>query len=396
MPLSAVGQRSDVLTAASASRKVSLEDYVIENGSHDKQRTYEQITRSQSHSVTPTPPSKRRRTSARTASPSPSFTSTSSFSQPSSPVQRFAGDGLDYRRPTLSAMAQVLIEEQNTIDLTLSDDESDSQSLTLPALARRSITRTRGDTVSGPSSRRSSRAGTRSRLTQPVQRPQRQTENPVVIELSSEGETEDDDIQFTGFRQLTRGSAPSSQNNNGPRQLSTPPAELRRADAQTFGLARTAQDIRNGLGQLGAFIGGRMLPYPRPISGANLDHHVIQHGVPPDIDLATFDSMGEDYDIELDYALTGFAMDPGADDIEETKPPVPEARKGFTRDLEENGDVLVCVACEDELSAGKDELKQQVWVAKKCGHVSLVHLLPHVLTILGLLRNMCFSTVEKE
>jgi hypothetical protein len=50
-------------------------------------------------------------------------------------------------------------------------------------------------------------------------------------------------------------------------------------------------------------------------------------------------------------------------------PPVPE---GFTRNPVEE-DVLVCPACECELSVGEleEEVKRQVWMVKKCGHVSI-------------------------
>lgn len=369
MPLTAFGQGSEASTTGPASRKVSPRGtYKI--GSDCIKRTYQQITRSQSRSVTPTPPSKRRRTSVRNASPSPSFTSASSFSQPSSPVQRFAGDGLDHRRPTTAAMAQIQPQEQDTIDLTLSDDDNHI------AVSGRT---TRAP--SGTGSNISARNLRTSRRSRPPRRGQPQQINPdhglEVIELSSEDE--DDGIQITGFRQLTRGSAPSSQT-NAPRPLSTPPAELRRADAQTFGLAGTAAELRNHLGNIGAYIGQRtagLLPFPRAALPVALDHHIhhgMHHGIPPDIDLATFDSVGDmdDYDLQLDYAQAGFDMvDVDADEVEEIKQPAPAARKGFTRDLEENGDVLVCVACEDELNGGGDDVKQQVWASKKCGHVRL-------------------------
>ena len=48
-------------------------------------------------------------------------------------------------------------------------------------------------------------------------------------------------------------------------------------------------------------------------------------------------------------------------------PPTP-AQDGFTRTPNE-GDVLVCPNCDDELGLGDDEVKRQVWVVKACGHV---------------------------
>lgn len=47
-------------------------------------------------------------------------------------------------------------------------------------------------------------------------------------------------------------------------------------------------------------------------------------------------------------------------------PPVPE---GFAGDIEEDG-VYMCPRCDEELATGDTEEKQQVWVAKQCGHVS--------------------------
>ena len=43
-------------------------------------------------------------------------------------------------------------------------------------------------------------------------------------------------------------------------------------------------------------------------------------------------------------------------------------RAGFTRSAVEE-DIVVCPNCEEELGIGNDELKRQVWVIKKCGHV---------------------------
>ncbi|KAH0566103.1 hypothetical protein GP486_000494 [Trichoglossum hirsutum] len=42
-------------------------------------------------------------------------------------------------------------------------------------------------------------------------------------------------------------------------------------------------------------------------------------------------------------------------------------REGFTRSPKE-GDVIICPNCDDELTAGENEVKRSVWVAK-CGHV---------------------------
>lgn len=45
------------------------------------------------------------------------------------------------------------------------------------------------------------------------------------------------------------------------------------------------------------------------------------------------------------------------------------ATQGFTRKVEED-DMVVCPHCGDELGTGDNDLKQQIWVVKQCGHVS--------------------------
>lgn len=79
---------------------------------------------------------------------------------------------------------------------------------------------------------------------------------------------------------------------------------------------------------------------------------------------------------ELNFWTQGFAMGPGAQAAgnARTRPPPPTydppspPRAGYTRDPREQ-DILVCPNCEEELGVGKDEIKKQVWVIKKCGHV---------------------------
>lgn len=74
----------------------------------------------------------------------------------------------------------------------------------------------------------------------------------------------------------------------------------------------------------------------------------------------------------LDFIRQGFAMGPGP----QPQPPPPTydppcpPRVGYSRSPKED-DVLVCPNCEDELGVGDGDVKKQVWVAKKCGHVSV-------------------------
>jgi hypothetical protein len=75
--------------------------------------------------------------------------------------------------------------------------------------------------------------------------------------------------------------------------------------------------------------------------------------------------------MEMDYGMVGFDLGIGV--VEPPAPkyePPPPAEKGFTRSPEEDEEV-VCPNCGDELAVGKDEMKQQIWVVKSCGHVSV-------------------------
>ncbi|KAM0700720.1 hypothetical protein Q7P35_012441 [Cladosporium inversicolor] len=72
--------------------------------------------------------------------------------------------------------------------------------------------------------------------------------------------------------------------------------------------------------------------------------------------------------MEMDYGMVGFDLGVGV--VEPPAPkyePPPPAEKGFTRSPEEDEEV-VCPNCGDELAVGKDEMKQQIWVVKSCGH----------------------------
>lgn len=76
----------------------------------------------------------------------------------------------------------------------------------------------------------------------------------------------------------------------------------------------------------------------------------------------------------LDYALSSFSMEPAVGRHEERrrrdtyKPPSP-APEGFSRTLGED-DVSICPNCDWELGTGEGK-KQEIWVAKQCGHVRI-------------------------
>ena len=280
------------------------------------------------------------------------------------------------------AQAQTQTHEHNAVDLTLDEDSDDGdQSLALDYSSLVSPWSSSIDLSRDTSAAPSHAAVNRVRVNVPPranrsQPPENQTRPPPeVIELSDS--EEDNDVQIVGERQAPRRPIlPAPREID--RRLRTPPPELRRSNAQTF-----ADTLRN----LPGFLGLRRTDFrpqsvgPFPGLGI-LDHAraVFQSEIPPPLNMGTYDDidgLGDYDDINMDYGAPAFVIeDPEADELvaEDYKPPT-AARGGFTKDIEEDDDVLVCVACEDELAAGDDETKAQVWVSKKCGHVSLPRVL---------------------
>jgi hypothetical protein len=83
--------------------------------------------------------------------------------------------------------------------------------------------------------------------------------------------------------------------------------------------------------------------------------------------------------INLDYRQPGFPLggldlfDRSSETPQVVQEPYkgpPAAREGFVRTFAED-DVVLCPRCGDELATGKGDAKQQVWVARQCGHVSI-------------------------
>jgi hypothetical protein len=74
-----------------------------------------------------------------------------------------------------------------------------------------------------------------------------------------------------------------------------------------------------------------------------------------------------DLTIDLDYQAPGFTIhEQPPTPTPSYKPPSPPP-EGFTRTVGED-DVVVCPNCDRELGIG-DGPRQQIWVAKQCGHV---------------------------
>tara|TARA_R110002003_G_scaffold125_10_gene11443 strand:+ start:1079 stop:2329 length:1251 start_codon:yes stop_codon:yes gene_type:complete len=94
----------------------------------------------------------------------------------------------------------------------------------------------------------------------------------------------------------------------------------------------------------------------------------------------------------LDFDMVGFDLGFGPPRVPD--PPAPtytapdKAPDGFTRRPEEDGH-LICPNCEEELCVGDDEVKRQVWIVKTCGHVRVRLFARFALLILvGILRRM--------
>ena len=94
--------------------------------------------------------------------------------------------------------------------------------------------------------------------------------------------------------------------------------------------------------------------------------------MPAPITEENFDGLAFDY-VQQAFPLGGIIEGEAGRPTPDRRPsppykPPPAAAEGFTRKTEED-DVVVCVNCGDELGAGDEEVKRQVWVAKHCGHV---------------------------
>lgn len=272
-------------------------------------------------------------------------------------MNRFVGDGLDYRRPVMSQPTN------NVIDLT---EESDNPSApTVPAPNRVPIATMR-------------RPG----------RPQRQI-------INIEEEFGDDEPQMQ--REHTRDTSPDLQvlfsrpysaarprtrsaGNATPRDGSRPrraarPSPQREMRREIEELSRGVQTTSNLL----EFFQRTL----RPSAQAPSHHHHHRHGhlypqathrMPNGADLL-FTDVNLEFHLpdQLDFETQGFRMG----DVAQPRPPPPpptydpppEARPGYTRTPKED-DVMVCPNCGYELGVGQTEEKRQVWVVKKCGHVS--------------------------
>lgn len=328
------------------------------------QRSHAEITRSESRSSSIEPSNKRRRVHR---TPVPSVTP-----QPAPPAVHYERDGLDFRRPVMSHTAP--------IDLTGDDDDDDSLSETLGLNDGYHLYE-----YSQEQPRRVSTPNDGGRTAPP---PAQTSRNPpqVFIDLSNDEDqpanppqelqqlmgprrtSNSSDIVFVGARVSTPPPVnPSSDNRHPfvrtrlptpgphrdrrqPRNMAAPPPLPGRGGGLPNFIRRTTQTIFGALNQ----------PF-------HPNQHAIALPAPLNDDLEI---------IDLNYGQAAFPMqDRGSETPQPTPgeaykepPPIPE---GFAGDIEEDG-VYVCPLCDEELATGNTEEKQQVWVVKQCGHVSMI------------------------
>lgn len=285
-------------------------------------------------------------------------------------IRRYPGDGLDCRIPVMS------VPTQEYIDLT--DDPSSprgTRMFPLPPYVPSSTTVRH----SGPSRR------------VPDVISIDDIDDPVGMEANN-ARSGSPDIEVLYARSLpasARQRQPPIDPEVQPRvpRLGRPPVDLELEDLEDTSneiladwrsrfqqtshapMPHAQGNLRRELARFHDFYRGnrQQLPHGHLLhDGSDLGDDVMFMAAGPQIDLPG----------SLDFARQGFAMGP----IVQAEPPPPPPpppptysapsapRLGYSRSPKED-DVLICPNCEDELGVGKDDIKRQVWVAKKCGHV---------------------------
>lgn len=273
-------------------------------------------------------------------------------------MNRFVGDGLDYRRPVTSQ------PNADVIDLT---EE--------PPSPRLQVVPTRGAVP-----------------TSAIRQPGR-PEHPVIDLEEADG---DDEPEIQG--EHTRDGSPEFEvlysrplSSTRPRSQSTGTAARRdgsrsrrptRPPAHNA-IERSVATLTRGLQEASNRIASyqnMLRPHGRAPGHHHHHHpghhhHEARHQVPNEADLLLWQDVRLDFNLpdQLDFETQGFRMGDVAQPRPQPPPPTydppPKARPGFTRSPQED-EILICPNCNSELGVGRDEEKRQVWVIKKCGHVS--------------------------
>lgn len=324
-------------------------------------------------------------------------------------VSRYAGDGLDFRRP-----AQNTSSNPSFIDLTDDDDSMPSTYATpqpeavapptrpqrLPRFSREIIDLSADTSPPEP---------THANLPRREQEDYAHQQNPPAAPSSP-------DVQFLLARPRSphsriqdRQPTPYQQNQFPPhpildltidndddvvhvRTAERPAINLHRPHLghmghdggpdHGFGIARIAEMLSRIPGDAARGTAGNAR------HGGNWFQHVFQFGGPRNNAWAEDDDDPAILHFQprqgarqanvpgpMDYTTIGFGLA-----IEQEPPPRPPTPKyspppdpgpGFTRSPEED-DVLMCPNCKDELGLGRTDEKKQVWIVKACGHVSAI------------------------
>ncbi|CEL03495.1 hypothetical protein ASPCAL04649 [Aspergillus calidoustus] len=229
------------------------------------------------------------------------------------PAARYAGDGLDYRRPVTASVS--VLEEEDVIDLT---NEPDSPEIV------------RSHTFEGE---------TASRRPRPP-RFGRDIMAPDVVDLEEEQSLDppsSPEVQFL--------SSTVRQQHPQPR----PPPRAHGLMSSNF---------------------WRMLPLPQAFSlRREVPWHAAAHLSRPEIDRLYIGDTTGTMDLTIDLGIEDWVTATAPETARPRssyKAPSP-APEGFTRSVQED-DIAICPNCDEELGTG-DDIKQQIWVAKQCGHV---------------------------
>lgn len=153
---------------------------------------------------------------------------------------------------------------------------------------------------------------------------------------------DDDDVVFVETRAGVNADRPTATAGAGTRSMTDRLNDIR---AMTGG-GRLFHHLHNLQHALGAFARDTHDPIPHMPAAGPL-------------------AIGLEFDLPaFDMGIAG-----GNQTTADKYEPPAAASRGFTRTPAED-DVLVCPNCGDELAVSEDEKKQEVWVIKKCGHVS--------------------------
>ena len=251
---------------------------------------------------------------------------------------RFPGDGLDYRRPINYAETSA----ESFIDLT--DDSVDAEQPSYPS-----------NSSHLPSSR-ASRLPHYSRQIIDMTGDDISSTTPDVEFVSSrprhrqippwhDDQADNDEVQVLNHMS----SAPTSGvNGMYPRPLTS------RAAAQR-GISMYMQRLRNENQRQseGRLEGGE---------GGEAGENSSRRNYPSNFILPNLNYFSQAFDLQPDQE-----QEHSSDDAIAPLLPAPE---GFTMSPEE-GDVLTCPNCDEELCTGDKPQKKQVWVIKACGHVRM-------------------------